>query len=164
MVAVMGLDLSLRHTGVAVVGRGYELLYSGVFHTPSAHKNSEIDCVMCGIQQRDRLIPIIRRFDPNVVVIEGPSYGSGAMASRAAQLWQATGIVKTAVVGMGAEIVIIAPSSLKKAITGNGRAEKKDMIKAIEERFGLGLSDNNAVDAFALAVCYLDRSKDGQGK
>lgn len=155
---VMGLDLSLRHTGVAVVGADYDLLYTGVFHTPATHKNTEIDCIQCGVQQRDKLIPILRRFYPEVVVIEGPSYGSASMASRAAQLWQATGIVKTAVVESGAEIVIVAPASLKKAITGNGRAEKKDMILAIEERFRLGITDHNVADAFALAVFYLDRS------
>lgn len=154
---IMGLDLSLRHTGVAVVGDGYELLYSGVFHTPATHKNSEIDCVICGMQQRDQIVPILRRFDPEVVVIEGPSYGS-KMASRASQLWQATGVVKTAVIETGAEIVIVAPSTLKKVIAGHGRAEKKDMISAIESRFGLGLTNDNAVDAFALAVYYLDRS------
>lgn len=153
---VMGLDLSLRHTGVAVIGAGYELLYTGVIHTPATHKNSEIDCIVCGSLQRDKLIPIIRRFCPDIAVIEGPSYGSHANASRAAQLWQATGIVKAAVVESGAEIVIVAPASLKKGITGDGRADKDKMIRTIEERFGFGLKDHNAVDAFALAALYLD--------
>lgn len=44
----------------------------------------------------------------------------------------------------------VAPAELKKWTTGNGNAPKELMVATVEERWGLGITDDNEADAVAL--------------
>lgn len=46
----------------------------------------------------------------------------------------------------------VNPSTLKKWATGNGRAEKKDMIRSVYQRTMLEIKDHNEADAILLAL------------
>ena len=105
----------------------------------------------------DTLVPIVRRFEPDVMVIEGVAYNP-KNTSRAAQLHELTGIVKWEVFKHHTgDIVIVAPTSLKKAATGSGKADKTEMMRVAHERFGIRFFDDNICDAVWLCATYLDR-------
>lgn len=170
---VLGLDISMRATGVAVVDEEYNLVYSGVTGEPDrVHSDPEIDCIRRVRVQADLILDIVGRFDPSVLVIEGPAYnalvqvrGKGGsshsvLPKSVCQLWQLTGAIKYAVMGeFDGEILIVSPTALKKHVTGDGKADKFGMMRAVLDRFGIGFSDHNECDAFGLCVFYLDGAK-----
>jgi Holliday junction resolvasome RuvABC endonuclease subunit len=47
------------------------------------------------------------------------------------------------------------PSSYKRIIAGNGRADKDDVRRAILRQFGYNIADADDVDAFAVAACNM---------
>lgn len=48
----------------------------------------------------------------------------------------------------------IAPSSVKKEVTGNGRAKKKDVAKRVREITGIETANNDESDAIAVLLAY----------
>ena len=165
---IMGLDISMRATGVAVVDSNYRLLHQRVLKTDPGQGVSEIDCIDRAHKQVDQLLGIIEAYRPDRFIVEGAAYGvltaakSNAgllhrMSNTACQLWQVTGIIKYAVRrASDSSMVIMSPTTVKKHITGSGKADKKQMLAAVKEKYGVAFTDDNACDAFALCVCHLD--------
>jgi crossover junction endodeoxyribonuclease RuvC len=49
------------------------------------------------------------------------------------------------------KFVIVAPSTLKKFVTGKGNAPKDLMLMEVYKRYGVTFTDDNLCDGFALA-------------
>jgi Holliday junction resolvasome RuvABC endonuclease subunit len=82
-----------------------------------------------------RLGPLVSDFDPDLIVMEGPSYGStGAYWHENAGLWWE---IVLRIKKSGRALVIITPATLKKFATGSGNAKKSAMVGAAVHRFGL---------------------------
>ena len=97
---------------------------------------------------------LIREHAPDAVALE-ESY-VGADARIALSVGQARGAVLVAAASAGIDCIEYAPSSVKQAVCGYGRAEKAQvqrMVKAI-----LGMQEmptpNHAADALAVAICH----------
>ena len=95
---------------------------------------------------------------PNMIVIEGFSYGS-----------RGRGLFETAYLGyrireelhvMEAELHIpwmeVSPNELKKFVTGKGNATKDIMMQQVLKKWGYEAKDNNVADAYALAMIGVD--------
>ena len=52
------------------------------------------------------------------------------------------------------EIARLTPSAVKKLITGNGRADKTDVKKAVATYTGMTVNNNHAADAAAVAIAH----------
>lgn len=88
-----------------------------------------------------------------VVVRERPiTRAKSAAAIEVAQ--RLAGQLDTLVAELDVELVEIDPATLKKWTTGNGRAEKDDMVAAVEERWGIKVASHDAADAVALLHWY----------
>ena len=83
------------------------------------------------------------------VAMEGYAYGA-QMAHMAGELG---GVVKmTLLEEFGLYPLIVAPSMLKKYVTGKGTGvQKNQMLLNIYKKWGIEFTDDNAADAFALA-------------
>jgi crossover junction endodeoxyribonuclease RuvC len=144
---VVGLDLSLTATGVAT-SSGTKIVDS------TGHKGDTLD------QRRTRLIGMTERIINEVtpladlVVIEAPAFSrtQGAMHDRSGLWW----LVVAALHDGLANVTEVAPTALKKYITGKGNAPKGDMRMEIFKRFGVDIRDDNEADAFALRALGLD--------
>jgi crossover junction endodeoxyribonuclease RuvC len=97
---------------------------------------------------------LIAQHGPDAVALE-ESY-VGADARIALSVGQARGAVLVAASSAGVECVEYAPSLVKQAVCGYGRADKEQvqrMVKAI-----LGLDElphpHHAADALAVAICH----------
>ena len=55
---------------------------------------------------------------------------------------------------MDKKVYYISPSEIKKAVTGKGNANKKDVIRCLEGFYGLSISDDNISDALAICVAH----------
>jgi crossover junction endodeoxyribonuclease RuvC len=94
--------------------------------------------------------PLVSGFDPDLIVMEGPSFGStGAYWHENAGLWWA---VVLRIKQSGRPLVIIQPATLKKFATGSGRADKGDMRVAAATRFGLATIGPDEADGLWLAA------------
>ena len=146
MIPVVGLDPSLRATGLALPDG--ELL---TITTPSCNtlddRIERVRHVIGKVGVRTRIGAL--------VVIEGPTFGMNNKATHElAGLWWAL-VVRLA--EQGNQIAVLSPGQLKKFATGNGNAKKPDMRMALYQRAGLDIRSDDEVDAFWLRQAGLVR-------
>jgi crossover junction endodeoxyribonuclease RuvC len=153
----IGLDLSLTHTGFAIVDADGEVLDSGVIKSkpvgdkPLSETNRIVkiaEDIVCKIDER------LPAENPKLVVIEGLAF----MARNTTSLVQLSGLnylVRVMLAQLKWPFMIVAPTTLKKFITGSGKGDKDKMLMTVYKKYGFEAIDNNANDAYALAVCGL---------
>lgn len=93
---------------------------------------------------------IVYTYRPGLVIIEGIAF----MAKNTTALAQLAGLnylVRGMLYEEGIDFLVVAPSSLKKFITGKGNVQKDVMMLETYKQYGLSLLDDNVVDAHALA-------------
>ncbi|MFV2094856.1 hypothetical protein ACFHW1_05105 [Micromonospora sp. LOL_014] len=144
---VVGLDLSLASTGIAVGHWTFSI-------KPGDRRDlARLEYL------RDAVLAYVIDNSPDLVVVEGPSYGSarGAQAGHheRAGLWW---LVRMAITGGagGWPLAVVPPATLKLYATGKGTADKPAMAVAAYKRLGIeGVSDDE-VDAAWLRAAGMD--------
>lgn len=86
--------------------------------------------------------------DKPLVVFESYSYDSVGKAK--IQLGEVCGSLKHVCYSRNIPFIVVAPTTLKKFISGKGNATKEDMFTATSKRYGVVLDDDNICDAFGL--------------
>jgi len=149
---VLGIDTSLRSTGIGVVhAQGNQLTLNeyGLIRAPASRPLSQ--CLQ--ILHQD-ITECIARTTPQVAAIEGVFYGKNAKTSMI--LGEARGTAITACTLAGLPIYEYAPRRVKQAITGFGSASKQQVQRMIMSLLHM---DNeppeDASDALAIAICHL---------
>ena len=154
---VMGIDPGLTRCGLSVVqaGRGRSVIPVAVgvvrtlFDSDIAHRLLELsEAVNDWLDQyQPDVVAIERIFERgNVSTVMNTAHGVGVLMLAAAQ--------------RGIDVHLYTPSEVKKAISGNGRADKKQMTAMITRILGLTEAPKpaDAADALALAVCHCWRA------
>jgi crossover junction endodeoxyribonuclease RuvC len=103
----------------------------------------------------DGLGQVIARAAPAEVSVE--QVFSGASARSALVLGQARGVALAASARAGLPVFEYAPSEVKLAFTGSGRASKEQMLRTARMLLGSAAALSDEADAIALAVCHLAR-------
>lgn len=139
----LGIDQSLRHTGVALIdSNGNPKAYHAII--VKSLKGSER---LAHIQKELQLF--LSNFDPVVAgSIEGPSIGS---THRGFDLGEISGVLKADFFTRGIPLAVIPPTTLKKFVTGKGQASKEQMLYSVNRKYQLSLTDDNLADALGLA-------------
>lgn len=160
----VGVDPSLTSTGWAVMRNGSIVDYGRI--KSKGKKNANLS------EQYDRMEDIVDRLlgavDCNVlklpadvvVAMEAPAINSrfGRVHQRYGLWWLMYSSFRSLCVR---EIMDIPPTTLKKYFTGNGRAEKEDMIREARKRIGPS-HDPNDDEADAIALAYWAANLDEQ--
>ena len=98
---------------------------------------------------------VVEQHAPTEAAVEAPFHGVSARS--ALQLAHARGVV-LAVLGIsGLRVFEYSPATIKKAVTGNGRAEK-GQVEAMVTRLvagGCPPGKSDIADAIAAAICHL---------
>jgi len=144
-VIVVGLDLSLASTGVAVLRAGHVFLHR-VDGKADDDPLQSWRRIKTTASQTLGHVPAVA-----LVVLEGPSWGSrfGKPDERHAQRW----IVRGALLERGHRVVVVAPRTRAKYAALNGKAEKRAVLAAMRARHpDLTIRDHNVADALALAA------------
>lgn len=143
---IMGLDLSLRRTGVALI---WTSKGEWDFHTLLIEPPVEL-------REGGRLMYIERElrrlvdaFEPNFAALEGYSYGS---LTGQFQLGEVGGLARLVLAGSNTPYVVVPPTTLKKYVTGSGNANKIAMALQLNKELDITLYDDNEVDALCLAA------------
>lgn len=154
---VMGVDPGLTRCGLALIetepGRAVTALDVDVVRTPSGesleHRLRTVHSVA------DEWLEIHR---PDVVAIE--RVFAQHQVSTVMGTAQAAGVVALAAAYRDIPVAFHTPSEVKAAVTGSGRADKRQMTLMITRILGLQKppSPADAADALALAVCHAWRA------
>lgn len=144
---VIGLDLSLTHTGVVVLDKG-KILYKGLVKSkPEGDKPlDELNRIMWIAGEVEI---IVEEYNPEIAVIENLAFM--AKGTSLTQLAGLSYFVRAMLADRDIPFYLVAPTSLKKFITGSGKGEKDAMMMSVLQRYGEAISENNMCDAYALS-------------
>ena len=134
--------------------RGPRLLAAGVLRTEKkASVPERLGWIKAEIEK------LLAQVHPTVVVVE-QAFAARNVQS-ALRIGEGRGVILACAAAFGAEVVQYAPAVAKKALIGNGAADKTQVAKMVAEildRRGLDLP-LDASDALALALAHWQRSR-----
>jgi crossover junction endodeoxyribonuclease RuvC len=164
-VCILGVDTSLRSTGVAILktdGVRHQAVTFGTIKAPSSWPRSK-----CLVQLHERLLQIITEEQPSTAAIEGIFFCKNVKT--AFILGEARGVVISTCAGMGLPVYEYAPRKVKQGVVGRGAADKSQVATMMKTLLGLPeIPQNDAADALAIAYCHATQlrtsSKTGQEK
>ncbi len=153
---ILGIDPGLASTGFGVIetsGSSYRHLHHGVIITGATEPTGDR---LAGIYRE--IEAVIRRFSPTEAAVESLFFAKNATS--AIPVAQARGVVLLALVHAGITGVEYAPQAIKRALVGQGRAEKYQVQELVRVVLGLPEipSPDHAADALAVAVCHVHHS------
>ena len=149
---VLGIDTSLRSTGfgvLAVEGSRFKALDMGVI------KNAQrVSLSGCLRNIHSSVAALIEKHNPDVIAIEAVIYGKNAGTMLV--LGEARGAVLVAAADAGIPVYEYEPRRMKKAVCGNGMAEKGQIQRMVKTLLSLSeLPQNDAADALGLAITHI---------
>ena len=149
---ILGIDPGTATTGYGViekVGSKYTLVDYGVVLTPAKTElHHRLDTIF------DELTDIIIKYQPDEVVVEELFFATNAKT--AISVGAARGVILLAAQKQKVPIAEYTPLEVKMAITGYGKADKRQiqqMVKAILSLKEIPKPDD-AADALAIALCH----------
>ncbi len=149
---VLGVDPGLTRCGIGVVeriGQKLSLVDLGVIRTP---KESELAARL--LELDGELTLWIKRAKPDVIAIE--RVFSQLNVKTAMATGQAAGVAILLAAKSGLPIALHTPSEVKAAVTGSGRADKKQVATMVMRILDLQEMPKpvDTTDALALAICH----------
>lgn len=160
---ILGIDPGTATTGYGIIevnGEGINAIEWGLIETDKDGIPSKRL-----IKIFDQISKIIKNYKPDVFAIEKIFFATNAKT--AIRVGQAQGVMLYSAAKLNMKIFEYAPGTIKKIVAGNGRADKKEMQKAIRKHFGAKVRSkkkgkthfDNAADALAIALCHALSSK-----
>lgn len=148
---VLGIDTSLRSTGYGVLsveGSRMRCMDCG-----NIKNTAKLPLTGCLKAIHTKIVELIETYHPDVMAIESVIYGKNAGTMLV--LGEARGAVLTAAADAGLPVYEYEPRRMKRAICGNGLAEKEQIQRMIKTLLNLDeLPQNDAADALGLAICH----------
>lgn len=97
---------------------------------------------------------IITKYQPTDFAIEAPFYGKNVQSML--KLGRAQGVAIAAAMRHGLEVTEYSPKKVKQSITGNGNADKEQVMKMLQTILSFKESPKyyDATDALAVAMCH----------
>lgn len=146
MSTILSIDPGTRHTGYAIL-EGEELKKYGCIEPKSS------------LELGDRLMTIskyikdlIRAHNPTTIICEDQYGGKNTKTLMA--LREVTGVARLAAAEFNIDFYLIQATSIKKSVTGDGRASKDKVRNAINEKYQLQITNDNISDAIAAGVAH----------
>ena len=159
---ILGIDPGSRVTGYGVVDA------SGSDETPVAFGTIRLDTTDSHPDRLkeiyDALTDVISEYEPDALAIEMPVYGKNPQSML--KLGRAQASAMLAALNQEMSVAQYTPKEVKKSVTGNGNASKKQVkymvrtILSIQENAS-GFTHDSA-DALAVALCHSNRGAHGE--
>lgn len=158
---ILGIDPGTATTGYGLIiakPNKYEVLDWGLIETD---KNGSVEKRLGVIYKK--MVKLIKGSTPDVIAIEKVFFATNAKT--AIQVGQAQGAILVAASRYNAKVVEYAPGTIKKMVSGNGRADKKQVQKSVRKYLGAKVRSkkrkkthfDNEADALAVAICHAKR-------
>ena len=138
----LGIDLSMTGTGVVRLKDGH---YTSQLIKTKPTKSAEEE-----VKRLQTIRDKIEMNDIDLAVIEGLSYATRNTTSLI-QLAALNYMVRERLMMEKIQFIIVAPTTLKKFVTGKGNAQKDLMLLETYKRYKVNITDNNIMDGYGLA-------------
>jgi len=152
---VLGIDPGGFVAGWGLVRQSGHKLALEDCGTIRPKRDDEFPKRLCALH--DGLSEILGRHQPDVVAVESVFFSQHPRA--ALQLGHVRGVLLLAAAQQALEIFEYPPATVKKAVTGNGRASKEQVRQMVAMLLGAeikGAADKS--DALAVAICHAQNS------
>ena len=151
---ILGIDPGSRHTGYGLVEKDGDRLRAVEHGRFSCASSMPLPQRLHRLSQE--LERLIDRAQPDAVALETPFHGLNSRSLIV--LAQARGALLAAIAARDLEILEYSPAEVKSAVSGNGRADKRQVATMV--RLILEVEDRasaDATDALAVAICCAQR-------
>lgn len=102
----------------------------------------------------EKVCKLVKEHAPHALAIEAPFFGKNIQSML--KLGRAQGVAIAAAMQYGVPVTEYSPRKIKQSITGNGNADKLQVLKMLQRL--LSFEENpryfDATDALAVAVCH----------
>lgn len=156
---ILGIDPGTATTGCGVVKtnkKGDKLLMVA-FEKVVTEAGNE----MCGrlMKLHKDLTRLVKLHKPDVISVERLFFNTNAKT--AMTVGQARGVIMLVAAQNKLPFYEYTALQAKKVLTDNGRADKKEMRKAVQKYFKMSeeIKSDDCADALAMAVCHWEKTK-----
>ncbi|MDA3030463.1 MAG: crossover junction endodeoxyribonuclease RuvC [Actinomycetota bacterium] len=150
---VLGIDPGLTRCGIGIVDstgpQNLKMVGVGVIKTdPDASLELRL------LELEKEILVWIKKFKPDVIAVE--RVFSHLNVRTAMATGQAAGVALLLAAKAGIPVVMHTPSEVKAAVTGSGRADKKQVANMVKRLLKLREIPKpvDSTDALALAICH----------
>lgn len=150
---VLGIDPGLTRCGIGIVDstgpQKLEMVGVGVIKT-----DPETALELRLLELENEISKWINKYDPDVIAVE--RVFSQLNVKTAMATGQAAGVALLLAAKAGILVVMHTPSEVKAAVTGSGRADKKQVANMVKRLLKLKEMPKpvDSTDALALAICH----------
>lgn len=150
---VLGIDPGLATVGYGVVHKEKGKLNAVDFGVIRTEAGLEIGRRLGEI--RSEIGHLIARYQPEAVAVERLLFSNNQRTVM--EVARASGVILLAIAEAGVDCTEYSPPEVKLAVTGEGRADKKQVQYMVRQLLGLESAPkwDDAADALALALCHL---------
>ncbi len=150
---ILGIDPGLRRTGfggIKLEGTKTRLVEAGVIRT-----NEKLGLASRLTELSEGLAEVMAGLDPEVVVVES-LYSHYKHPRTAILMGHARGVILLTAALRQTPVIDYSATKIKKALTGNGRAAKRQVQRTVKVALGLEAEPEPAdvADALAVALCH----------
>jgi crossover junction endodeoxyribonuclease RuvC len=161
---MLGIDPGLQITGYAVVEStpgGLQVCEAGVIRTGQGRTAADMAPRLCSLY--DGLVEVLDQFHPQVVAVE-QLYAHYEHPRTAILMGHARGVIFLAAGQRNLPVASYNSTTIKKTITGNGRASKDQVQRTIQRELNLAELPEppDVADALAAALCHYYTQKRGE--
>jgi crossover junction endodeoxyribonuclease RuvC len=152
-VRVLGVDPGLTRCGLGVVdstgGQALSMVGVGVIRT-----SPDLALELRLLELETGIIWWVEKYQPDVIAVE--RVFSQLNVKTAMATGQAAGVALLIAARAGLPVVMHTPSEVKAAVTGTGRADKKQIAHMVQKLLRLDEIPKpvDSTDALALAICH----------
>jgi crossover junction endodeoxyribonuclease RuvC len=153
---ILGLDLSICHTGYSIGTQGKPIAYGEITTKPrmfSENPHQDTFLRVNYIYNKLQLI-LSKMYDNNIVGYVGiEGYAMGVSSSKTKSLCDLAelgGLVKQYLHARNIPFLVVPPTTVKKYATGNGRSKKEEVQQAMYDKYQFHTTNNNIADACSI--------------
>ena len=150
---VLGVDPGLTRCGLGIVenGAAQKLVMVGV---GVIQTSADIELAQRLLELETQLLVWIKEYKPDVIAVE--RVFSQLNIRTAMSTGQAAGVALLIAARSGIPVAMHTPTEVKAAVTGSGRADKKQVALMVQKLLSLKEIPKpvDSTDALALAICH----------
>lgn len=150
-VRLLGIDPGLRHTGWGVI----DVVGNRLTHVADGAVHSDANCSLAErlVQLHDALSAVLERYAPDEAAVEETFVNANAASTLKLGQARAVALLVPALAGLA--VAEYANNMVKKAVVGQGRADKTQVQAMIRLLLpGCAITTPDAADALAVAICH----------
>jgi len=147
---ILGIDPGTQRLGYALITESKDLICCGIIQT--FKENSDAQRLA---EIRKDLTKLIDHYEPDILSVEKLFFFKNPKTI--IPVAQARGVILEIAGSQKIPTYEYTPLQVKQILTGHGRAEKSLVAKMVEQEVNIKekLKYDDAVDAIAIALCYL---------